>query len=161
MLDRDDAYVMIIGDLNARTGQEQVQEQNEDYGVNFDSFMDVSVTDSNYDTCRVSKDSIINNFGRSLLEFCFSLDLRIMNGFCAGDADGSFTFISPGGSSVIDYVVVSHELTSNCDLCVGDALYSWHLPVTLRFETSSGIVREAPVVHEEEKVVWSEEFMQL
>ena len=59
---------------------------------------------------RSSKDTIINNFGRSLLDFCFLFDLMIVNGACSMDTDGEFTFVSPNGSSVVDYFLACRNV---------------------------------------------------
>ena len=58
---------------------------------------------------RSSCDNILNSFGRSLIEICASLNLIILKGYCSGDMNGSYTFTSPNGRSVIYNCVVSDE----------------------------------------------------
>ena len=107
---------------------------------------------------RASKEKIINNVGKSLLDFCYLYDLIIMNGACCGDKEGEFTFVSSQGCSVIDYFLVSKELASHCNLIVQGNLYSWHLPVELRWKVRVPL-RDETVNNclMEEKVIWSEE----
>ena len=122
----EDLYVLICGDLNARTGCEQPkQESMLNYSPSFDD-------DDDYDEgggdvlYRYSMDKGVNNFGKSLLNLCFLLDCRIVNGSCSSDKCGDFTYVSPHGSSVIDYCVISSELflLNCCDLQVGNTIDS-------------------------------------
>ena len=122
---------MVCGDLNARTGcQQPKQESMFNYSPSFDD-------DDDYDEgggdvlYRYSMDKGVNNFGKSLLNLCFLLDCRIVNGSCGSDKCGDFTYVSPHGRSVIDYCVISSELfLLNCwGLHVADGMDSWHLPV--------------------------------
>eukprot|EP00745_Piridium_sociabile_P008852 TRINITY_DN16023_c0_g1_i11.p1 TRINITY_DN16023_c0_g1~~TRINITY_DN16023_c0_g1_i11.p1 ORF type:complete len:135 (+),score=10.08 TRINITY_DN16023_c0_g1_i11:92-496(+) len=89
------------------------------------------------------------------------LDCIIVNGACAGDIDGEFTYVSPHGNSVIDYFIISKELfSSECRLHVGDRVDSWHLPVEYVWKksvecTSDSTQRE----NEEECIIWSEDHL--
>jgi exonuclease III len=96
----DDVHVMICGDLNARTGSSQ--SKNEDI-MNFETHIGFYDEDLEESCLRHSKDNTMNNFGKSLLDLCFMFDLDIMNGYCKGDKEGEYTFVSPQGCSVIDY----------------------------------------------------------
>ena len=49
--------------------------------------------------------TLVNSFGKSLLNLCFLLDCVILNGCCNGDRKGEYTYVSPHGSSAIDYCV--------------------------------------------------------
>ena len=40
---------------------------------------------------RSSKDTMVNSFGKSLLNLCFLLDCVILNGCCNGDRKGEYT----------------------------------------------------------------------
>ena len=149
----EDLYYLLCGDLNARTGCEQSKLA--------EVFTYTPGCDDNDDgdcTCRCSKDSIVNNFGKSLLNLCFMLDCVIVNGFCDSDVDGQFTYVSPHGSSVIDYFIVSEPLfPSHCELCVGDRVDSWHLPVEFEWKQVGRIAdKPAQVESYEDCIVWSE-----
>ena len=77
---------------------------------------------------RRPKDIVVNNFGKSLLNLCFMFDCVILN----SDRSGEYTYVSPHGSSVIDYFRMSEDLFSaNCNLPVGDRVDSCHMPVKL------------------------------
>jgi hypothetical protein len=92
--------VMIVGDLNARTGH-------------LADFPATNPTDPHLQSgfsptraVRRSKDAGVNHHGHRLLEICHQTGLRIVNGRVPGDLDGSFTYVAPlVGASLIDYVV--------------------------------------------------------
>ena len=77
---------MLCGDLNARTGCEQLDDMSnyrpgcEDEDVRGD-WAD-----------RSSKDTVVNSFAISLLNLCFLLDCVILNGCCNGDCKGEYTY---------------------------------------------------------------------
>ena len=163
-VDKDDIHLIVCGDMNARTANEQANEENMN---NFDCFDDDNADDVDHDgndddgnNCSVkrsSKDTIINNFGRSLLDFCFLFDLMIVNGACSMDTDGDFTFGSPNGSSVVDYFLVSKDVKSSFDVNIADHLFSWHLPVEMYWRNDCEKRDDSPVSQVgEEKVVWSD-----
>lgn len=49
----------------------------------------------------------LNNNGTMLLDLCKQTGLRILNGRCRNDKYGSYTYIGPNGSSLVDYVITS------------------------------------------------------
>ena len=60
------------------------------------------------------------------------LDCVILNGCCDGDRSGIYTYVSPHGSSVINYFIMSEDLFSaNCNLRLSDRVDSWHMPLEL------------------------------
>ena len=88
-------------DLNARTGCEQPNlDDMSNYRPGFED-EDVSGDWAG----RSSKDPVVNSFGKSLLNLCFLFDCVILNGCCNGDREGEYTYVSPHGSSAIDYCV--------------------------------------------------------
>lgn len=92
--------VLVVGDLNARTGG------GADYTM--DTLLDDQFQTGPAPTCvdRNSQDTQVNSHGRELLRLCQRTGLRIVNGRVSGDEAGAFTFVSPsGGASLIDYVV--------------------------------------------------------
>jgi hypothetical protein len=149
-LDKDDVYFMLTGDFNARTGKEQAELET------MQNYLE-DVCDDGSEESRVSQDIGINGFGKSLLDFCFLFDMIILNGYCNGDKDGNCTFISPNGSSVIDYFLISYNLLCGFDLCVGDSLFSWHLPVEAVWKKGQPDKNRAPQQTGEERIVWSDE----
>ena len=128
LLERD-VYVFICGDLNGRTGSvSQKMDQNSDI------FNTLHLSDSVIGE-RSSQDSVLNNFGKSLLSLCTALDLCILNGRCEGDQQGCYTYICEHGSSVIDYFIMSSELYAilynDISLRVVERIDTNHLPIVL------------------------------
>lgn len=105
----DEPYILLLGDLNARTGVM------EDYNFN-DSIKHLPIEDwyqvDNFNEPRKSCDinEKVNNFGRELLFLCKTLSIHILNGRFADDADGHFTCLTQRGASVIDYGILSSQL---------------------------------------------------
>ena len=157
-LNGKDMYFLMFGDFNARTGNEQpAWSETPNYSLRWD---DDDEEDNN--DCRLnrhSKDTVINNFGSSLLNLCLLSDFVIVNGACADDVDGEFTYVSPHGNSVDDYFILSKELFSNrCNLQVSDRIDSWHLPVEFVWrnclECRDGLISNES---RENCIVWSED----
>ena len=132
--DLNDYYVIITGDLNSRTA-------NASQPVLYDNCVvdDLCVSQPISDGRR-SQDSVINGFGKSLLNMCTSFNLGILNGRCNGDPEGRYTYITDMGSSVVDYFVMSCDLLAyiwdHCHLSVQDRSESDHLPVVLSIALS-------------------------
>ena len=59
---------------------------------------------------RQNQDLIVNGQGKSLINLCRSLRLRILNGRVIGDLLGQFTSYHYNGNSVVDYAIVSEKL---------------------------------------------------
>ena len=97
----EDLYILLCGDLNARTGCEQPKL--DDMSNYRPGFEDEDVRGHWAD--RSLKDTVVNSFGKSLLNLCFLLDCVILNGCCNGDRKGEYTYVSPHGSSAIDYCI--------------------------------------------------------
>ena len=137
VLGNEEHYMVLCGDLNARTGSSQPV-------MNDDSCDMVPFSFDAHDVMvdRRTKDIGVNNFGFSLLNLCIAVDGVILNGFCDDDRAGEFTYVSPHGSSLIDYFIVSEELLSRrlC-LSVGDRIDSWHRPVFLAVSFKPSMVR--------------------
>lgn len=94
--------VLLVGDFNARTN-----------GVNFESRHE-NWTDHQqnilWTISRASKDKIINERGRKLLDVFSSCNMSILNGCTLGDGLGEHTCLQYNGSSVIDYAASSMSL---------------------------------------------------
>ena len=59
----------------------------------------------------MSRDKIVTCQGKLLLETCIETKSRILNGRPLGDSAGNFTYFDPrGGSSLIDYCIVSEDI---------------------------------------------------
>ena len=102
--------ILICGDLNARTGQNEP-----DFILNDDStYIPLSenyIQDTNLQ-CRNSQDKVIDKRGRDLLDFCVESQMRILNGRSFGDMQGMYTSYNYNGNSVVDYMIASESLIS-------------------------------------------------
>ena len=88
------------------------------------------------ETLRCSEDSVLNQYGKMLLNLCIAFGLNIMNGVCNGDLQGRYTFISESGNNVNgDYFIVSESLFTlfqhDCQLRVSRRIESDHLTLEL------------------------------
>ena len=125
-------FVILSGDLNGRTSN-----VSQPVNLDFDSFdtMHRSVPVS---VGRKSQDSVMNGFGKSLLNMCTALNLCILNGMCHGDLDGRYTYMCDLGSSVIDYFLMSSDLLATvwdkCILNIVDNIETHHMPIVLSVE---------------------------
>ena len=121
-----DFHFLLIGDLNARTARFQVSVE-EDTLV---SFTDPLSPNSFFCETRTSQDSVINDFGQTLLDLCLCYDLHIHNGETEGDREGVYTYISDHGSSVIDYCISSADLVGRVlSVVVAQRIESTHMPI--------------------------------
>ena len=89
------------------------------------------------------------------------LDYVILNGCCNGNRSGEYTYVSPHGSSVIDYFPMSEDLFSaNHNMRVGDRADSWHMPVELCWNTvAQNTEQPFAAKSQEECIAWSDEFL--
>ena len=124
----EDVNILLCGNLNARTGCKQPKL--DDASKCTPGSKDDNIRGDWAD--RRSKYTVVNNCGKSLLNLCFMLDCVILNGCCDGDRSGIYTYVSPHGSSVINYFIMSEDLFSaNCNLRLSDRVDSWHMPLEL------------------------------
>lgn len=127
---RDDVFLLLAGDLNSRVS-------------NFSSCLHenvMSVYDDLYksgslNVGRNSEDTVLNSYGKLLLNACTALDMCMVNGMCEGDLQGRYTYISDSGSSVNDYFLMSRDLffmlSDICKLHVREKIDSDHMPLEL------------------------------
>ncbi len=100
---------IFLGDMNSRVGHLSDYIENDDPDPSVHVLPDDYVSDTPLP--RASQDYIVNQNGRSLIEFCKESGLRIANGRVGGDAViGKYTFTGTQGKSLIDYVISSQCL---------------------------------------------------
>ena len=99
---------IICGDLNARTS-DMKDFVSDDTSRHVYALPEDYVVDNNL--FRISQDTATNAHGLCLIDFCKQSGLRIANGRVGSDARvGKCTYVGSGGSSLIDYVLVSEDL---------------------------------------------------
>ena len=105
--------IVLMGDLNARVASKLDYITNDDTAglSGRDAYIpDIQLTD------RVSTDTIVNKYGRRLLETCKENKIRFLNGRVLGDLTGSFTCHQRNGSSVVDYILVNENMIQNVSM---------------------------------------------
>jgi hypothetical protein len=128
-----DLPMIICGDLNARTSHKN--SRCSPFPGDDDDFFD-----NEEEIPRSSKDSVLNDCGRCLLNVCEQYDLSIMNGLSTLDSSDSFTYVSSTGASVIDYFIMSNNITCNCMCLHVEHRYdSKHMPVKMKLKIGSSL----------------------
>ncbi len=99
--------VLLMGDLNARTGKEF--DFLESHGTRFiTGYNDLYPSYPTRENC----DQTVNAHGRQLLQLCRGLALYIVNGRLRGDSLGRYTYSSALGNSTVDYTITDLDLSS-------------------------------------------------
>ena len=108
-----DVYYIIGGDLNARTGSLTDVIQTNNLHVYLNAVHGADFLFENLQVpLRKSRDSqFINSYGRQLIDFLKCNSLCIVNGRTSGDPLGNITCIANKGKTIVDYYIVSKNLT--------------------------------------------------
>jgi exonuclease III len=102
-----DGYILLAGDLNARSSTlKDYVDVDCDVNLHDD---EMYVIDENVGI-RCNQDLVTNDRGAKLAELCIQCRLRILNGRTLGDSQGNFTCHRPQGSSTVDYMILSEEM---------------------------------------------------
>jgi exonuclease III len=99
-------HIILAGDLNARTGDEQLDLIEQDSINQFTELFNNIDPDLSI-PIRYSKDKTISSRGKILNDLCVQTSLRILNGGTTGDHTGQFTCYTYNRCSVVDYFIVS------------------------------------------------------
>ena len=122
-------YVILMGDLNARTAEapDYIIDDNTDYL----SLPDFWWSADNFSIPRQSRDKhAMNNFGRSLINYCKQFQIHMLNGRSPHDQSGEYTCCSATGQSVVDYILVSSCLFDKItNFIIGTRDESDHFPI--------------------------------
>ena len=156
LLALNDVYVILSGDLNGRTSN-----ISHDFLSN-ENVVDLLHRSTSVNSGRCSQDTVLNNYGKLLLNMCTVLDLCILNGVCEGDLQGRYTYISETGCSVNDYFVLSTDLFAlvytSCELFVTERIESDHMPLEFQVTFPQEYLPHTKVSDEDvflEKFVWN------
>ena len=114
LYDRGLEKVILLGDLNSRTGEVQECVNEGDHDERYDALPDFYEEEWIVPE-RSNMDKKVNVNGFNLLSFLKASNCRILNGRRRGDHTGMFTYVSHAGSSTIDYGIVSRELYYSVD----------------------------------------------
>ena len=122
--------IMILGDLNARTGT--LQDYIIDDNVEHINDMDQWYNSSSFNIPRNSKDKTVNKAGIALIDLCCEFDVHILNGRYSNDMKESFTYISTNGCSVIDYIILSTSMMESVhEFSIENYDVSHHMPLRI------------------------------
>ena len=140
--------IIIIGDMNARTGQlldiydtsflqnsrHSPDQFESDSLITFDDLKMNNITPK-----RKNKDTKTNDYGHKLTQLCKMSGLLICNGRLEGDLEGEFTYQDKKGESVIDYALVSKGLLSHLhSFCIQTpTIFSDHNSILLKLKDSN------------------------
>ena len=103
--DYANANYFLGGDLNAKT-RDFLEYIPSDDPTFF--FGETSYDADTFEFTRNNKDSLrFNAFGKTLVEFCCSNSMHIINGRLSMDTDGNFTCVTNNGASTVDYNICS------------------------------------------------------
>ena len=145
-----DHPVLLMGDLNSRTGNladfEDTEDKHNEYIVGRKIFPKT----------RKNQDAIVNNMGRQLIEFCQGHDLQILNGRSIGDPFGSFSFYDKKqGASAIDLAIASDPIIKKVkSFTVNNPVdYTSHCKIELRLDNILSLPEED---EEEKNYTWIE-----
>ena len=94
--------ILIVGDFNARTGLENYIPSKENFRNNKKTNCCKQV--------RGSRDDMINERGKKLLDLICSSNLTILNGSTIGDILGEYTCYQYNGCSVVDYMITTQKV---------------------------------------------------
>ena len=125
-----DCDLLIVGDFNARTGDLNFTQENEDW-ENTQGQLDLSGT-------RTSEDELINERGNKFLDLLCSTNLSLLNGCTLGDIFGNFTCARYNGNSVVDYGIVApgaKELVKTFEI-LNLSNFSDHKPLRCRVKAT-------------------------
>ena len=135
-LHKPNTALIIAGDLNARIGSLQEDENGLDMPTKYlESPIDQY---ANLVRRRTSKDSVTNSDGNTWLDILLANCMVVLNGRTIGDVTGDFTCLKYNGSSTIDYIAVSTALLSSIDefWTLPLSNLSDHKPVSTRIKLS-------------------------
>ena len=133
---KDKGGILIKGDLNPRTGNEDGL--HDKLGKQLNHLLpDIEATTLETGN-RCSCDIKVNMSGRKLLTICSSHNLELANSQKPGDRLGNFTCFNNMGASVVDYLVLSRSLMKNIInfKVLSPSFDSKHAPITATFKSS-------------------------
>ena len=132
----------INGDLKSRCGDLHDYVDNIVYSEDISNIISSAAVNEDNIRSRLSDDSIVNEYGRTLIDVCITHDLLIANGRTTSDPKGPCTCYTYNGSSLVDYGLCSKSMTDRIDLKVEDIN-----PLFDHCTVSTNISLNIPTVH--------------
>lgn len=84
---------------------------------------------------RKSKDKVVGNGGKKLVEWVQERGWYILNGTMEGDWEGEYTYIGARGSTVIYYVIINEKAKNEITgFRIGDRVDSDHMPLIVELK---------------------------
>ena len=108
-----EVYWLIGGDLNSRVGK--LDDFIRCYNLHkylHNEGVQSYIFDENILPRKTRDLSYTNTYGEQLTQFCRNNGLYMLNGRTNGDLEGNITCIANKGKSIVDYIIVSNELSS-------------------------------------------------
>ena len=134
----DIGELLLVGDLNARTGNANIEPYEDELEE------DLARAPSSYPEAsnRTSKDRITNSRGTLLLDFLACCKLSILNGSLIGDILGEFTSVNYNGASVVDYIAATPILLETISMfkVLDLTKFSDHRPCLCRVKRENSLI---------------------
>ena len=112
---------ILLGDWNARVGG-----------------LGNSGDNGEEETCRPTKDAVINDEGKELVAMCEDYGLTILNGNTSGDWEGGITHVGYRSQAVLDYGLANLKAREQIvEFKVGNEVLSDHFPLELVMKDST------------------------
>ena len=174
---RKEGEIILIGDLNARTGN--LNDLLDDDVLNPESHLfneyvvdndlcidesDLIVTETQIE--RFNEDTKTNDFGHRIINICQMSGLLICNGRMEGDKqEGKFTYIDKKGKSTIDYAIISKGLIKFVKEfhVQSPTVFSDHSPIVLNLKDlnlcknqQDNSTNTSPSLSNNKKYIWND-----
>ena len=135
--------ILLVGDLNARTGNLNPVFEADD--LDLDDAIGENHKPPSYPEHlpdRSSRDGVVNARGKLLTDFLACTKLTILNGCVLGDVFGEFTSVNYNGCSVVDYMTATPNLYGKVSTFEVLSLtkFSDHKPLTCKVKASASTV---------------------
>ena len=147
--------IILMGDFNART-------QNLDDTLITEKH-DNNMPDHFYSeilTKRSNQDTILNAYGKKLIEYCVTTHSFIANGRTLGDLQGKYTCHETRGSSTVDYAIINENLRKHINTfkVMDPSTGSDHCPIKLELSIpkNNSITAETTNTINKQKLKWNE-----